>query len=320
MYPQTSRHNRRCPRSARAFLALCSLALAAGCSGELETPVSGSLAMNEASGLAPNGLTPNGLITNGLITNGLITNGLAENGLSSGGFASEGFRNWFDSNPPSLSDVIMNYVVSCAVAAGQTRAWTHPATGTTYVWSGGLGLAPQWADGLSVTMEEQQVITACLAARTNKYGRTVLLSILGEDSRGNPIPVSDTERAQFSEPEGAFFGNLFVQEGIFSCSDRSLNVTESTERACSLSSKGAGTGDCPPIAHVGDCNKDAHCQLDSTKTYYQKCEHGAQQYRALTTRLSPSSIYRCGDGICQFTEKCGQHNSWNDCNADCGSC
>jgi len=29
---------------------------------------------------------------------------------------------------------------------------------------------------------------------------------------------------------------------------------------------------------------------------------------------------KCGDGICQFTESCGNGSSANSCKADCGTC
>ncbi|HZH16689.1 MAG TPA: hypothetical protein VE057_20210 [Archangium sp.] len=40
-------------------------------------------------------------------------------------------------------------------------------------------MAPAWSNGSPVALEEQQVVSACLGALVNKYGRSVLISILG---------------------------------------------------------------------------------------------------------------------------------------------
>ena len=41
---------------------------------------------------------------------------------------------------------------------------------------------------------------------------------------------------------------------------------------------------------------------------------------ALTTRIRAQDVNRCGDGVCQFTEKCGSNNSYDSCSSDCGAC
>lgn len=308
---------RRIPKTGAAILALTAVALAAGCSGEL-APASASI---DQSLRVQNGLVINGLVINGLSADALISNALPRNGLSSAGLSTKNFSKWFDSNSEPLSEAVMKYLIACAVPEGETRSWTHPSTQITYTWSGLLGLAPGWASGAAVTEMEQQVITACLAVHVNKYGRSVPLSLLGESSLGTPIPLAAGELTEFSEPEGAFFGDLFTGEGVFACSDRSLNPAESTERACGLSSQKSGTSaECPPIIHAGSCKADLHCQLDATRTYYRECLYNGKAYKALTSRLSPASIYRCGDGICQFTERCGKNNSYDSCAADCGRC
>src|SRR4051812_38403252 len=66
----------------------------------------------------------NGLSTNGLSTNGLSTNGLSTNGLSANGLSTHGFNLWWDSNAASVSELVMRYVVHCAVPAGQSRTFT----------------------------------------------------------------------------------------------------------------------------------------------------------------------------------------------------
>src|SRR5690242_1865668 len=64
------------------------------------------------NGLATNGLVTNGLVSNGLVTNGLsmagpLTNGLGANGLNEAGLSSREFSQWFNSNPPDYSEMVM---------------------------------------------------------------------------------------------------------------------------------------------------------------------------------------------------------------------
>ncbi len=263
----------------------------------------------------------NGLSTNGLSTNGLSTNGLSTNGLSTNGLSTNGFMAWFDQSPDSAAS-LMSYVVRCAMAAGQTLSFTSSATGVTYSWTGSLGLAPGWASGQPATQLEQQVVSACLAAHTNKYGIQIPISVLGRDAQGTPIPYSAQELATYSEPEACFFGNLFDGSGIFAANDHAyLTSQQSTARACGLSSS-AGQSDCPPLVHVGTC--ESRCTrapgASGAEPYYSECSYNGRTYRPLTTRIRPQEIYSCGDGTCQFTERCGTSNTYDSCQADCGTC
>ncbi|QRK07394.1 hypothetical protein JQX13_46485 [Archangium violaceum] len=265
----------------------------------------------------------NGLATNGLATNGLATNGLALNGLATNGLSTTDFSTWFSSNPVGYSDMVMKYVVACAYAEGQTLSYSNGVT--TFTWYGRLGLTPGWASGNSATENEQQIISACLAAHVNKFGAHVNISIRGQNALGNPIPVTTSESSTFSEPEAAFFGNLFTGEGIYACNNRGpLNPTESSARACGLSSQGTGASiECPPIQHTGQCS--SICVIDKLRGDYARCTIGRKAYLPLTTHLKPSDIYKCGDGTCQLSESCDSTKtrsgiSYDNCNADCGVC
>jgi hypothetical protein len=272
----------------------------------------GDLSVAEAAEIATNGLSTNGLSTNGLSTNGLSTNGLSTNGLSTNGFTS-----WFNASPAN-ADMVMRYVVRCAVPAGQTRSYTSP-TGVTYTWAGSLGLLPGWSSGLPATETEQQVLTACLAAHTNKYGLQISISVLGRDAQGNAIAYTTKEMDTYSEKEACFFGNVFSNEGVYAANDRSyLSLSESTSRACGLSSSSNNT-DCSPIVHVGTCS-DYCMKSDTSRPYYTSCTYNGKTYRPITTRIQPAQVYRCGDGTCQFTEHCGTGTAYNSCQADCGVC
>nr|WP_238536516.1 hypothetical protein [Stigmatella aurantiaca] len=259
----------------------------------------------------------NGLSVNGLSVNGLSVNGLSVNGLSVNGLSSATFQGWFTADP-AVRDIVMRYVVQCAVPSGQERTFTHPTTGVTYRWQGLLGLAPGWAGGAQATVAEQQTVSACMAAHTNKYGLAVSISVLGKTAQGTPIPTTPEELASHSVKEACFFGNLFTHEGIYAATDRSsLNAAESTPRACGLTSQ-QGTTECAPIAHVGFCSD--FCTPEPSTPFYSQCTYNGVTYRPLTTRILPSDIYRCGDGVCQFTEHCGTGSTYDSCAADCGTC
>jgi hypothetical protein len=254
----------------------------------------------------------NGLAMNGLAFNGLAFNGLAFNGLAFNGLSSSSFSSWFRQHP-SESNLFMKYLVRCAVPKGQTR--TYSVGLTTYVWSGDLGLAPAWSSGSPATQEEQQVVSACLGALVNKYGRSVQLSLQGSNAKGQRIPSTASEMASFPLREGCFFGNLFNGEGLFVGNDQGLlSASQSSLRACALE----GSNACPPLIHVGSCH--ALCQHDLTGTYFTRCTRNGITYHPITTRIRPQDTYTCGDGVCQSTESCGNGNSSKSCKPDCGSC
>jgi hypothetical protein len=248
--------------------------------------------------------------------NGLGTNGLGTSGLSASAMNSSEFVTWFNQNP-ALADKVMTYVVSCAVAENSLRTWTNPLTGLQYSWNGSLGLTPGWAGGAPITGAEQQLMTACLAAHTNKYGIRVPISIQGRTANDSLIPVTADELTTFARQEACFFGNLFTAEGIFSGSDGNWATTESSVRACGLEKPGATVDKCPPIHHLGSCRN--FCILDTSRTAYLSCTYNGKDYRPMTTRIRREDVYRCGDSICQFTESCGTGLSPEDCR-DCGPC
>ncbi|MBN1204961.1 MAG: hypothetical protein JXB05_08555 [Myxococcaceae bacterium] len=259
----------------------------------------------------------NGLSRNGLGTNGLGTNGLSTSGLSIATMNSPSFVDWFNQDPV-LADKVMKYVVTCAVEAGSSRVWTNPSTNIQYTWNGSLGLTPGWASGALPTEVEQQVITACLAAHTNKYGQNVPFSLQGLDATGTPIPVDAQEFLTFSEKEACFFGNLFQGEGVYAGNDAVWSSPRSSVRACGLESSASNAqNQCAPIQHVSPCAQI--CVPDAQGNYFLSCTYNGKNYRAITTRIRPVDVYVCGDGVCQISESCGTRFRPDNC-MDCGPC
>ncbi len=289
--------------------------LAGGCADpSLEDP---SAPLNLES-QAPELDDANGLGTNGLGTNGLGTNGLGTNGLSLSALNSASFVDWFNQDP-TLADKVMKYVVACAVPRDSSLTWTNPVTNTPHTWNGNLGLTPNWAGGAPATETEQQLITACLAAHTNKYGVRVQISVLGRRADGSPISVESGEFSSFTKKEACFFGNLFQNEGIFAGNDSSLARTQSSVRACGLERGGSFEAEdlCPPIHHVSRC-QDV-CTRDALNRDFLSCSYNGKSYLPLTTRIRQKDVYTCGDGVCQLSESCGTGNTPDNCR-DCGPC
>ncbi len=250
--------------SSRLATAVLLLWAGAGCGPTEEESSPSDLGTTEQEMASLNGLAFNGLAFNGLAFNGLAFNGLAFNGLAFNGLSNQAFSAWFDTDP-AMANMLMKYMVACAVPAGQVRTYTRG--GTQYMWPGLLGLAPGWASGLAATEAEQQIISACLAAHGNKYGKRVLISLLGKNAQGQPMPTPSWELSAFPEREACFFGNLFAGGGLYVGNDRGqLNARESTARACALSTSAAAARDaCPPLVYVGSCQ--GHCKKDPTNTF-----------------------------------------------------
>jgi len=288
--------------------------LLAGCGGAVEDGMAADVDTRTDALLAGNGLVTNGLVTNGLVTNGLVTNGLVTNGLNSSSFS-----DWFNANPATLSDMVMTYLVRCAVPNGQSRTWTNPQSGVTYTWWGQLGLTPSWASGNPANLTEQQLITGCLAAHVNKYGMHVVISLRGESATGQNIPVSASEASTYDVQEGCFFGNLFNGEGVYVGSAIApFDPATSSVRTCALAPQTVNSSDeCSPMVYIGSCAN--HCTLSVDGKTFQTCYYNGKAYKPLATAIRDSDVYHCGDGVCQFTESPGCGNTTDSCRADCGT-
>lgn len=292
MTAQKSVTHTRARRSggARGWLSLVAVLLgagAAGCGPEGISP--GATWESQRQELvSTNGLSANGLSANGLSANGLSVNGLSANGLSANGLATSSFSSWFTQDP-AQADMVMRYVVRCAVPAGETRTYTDPQTGTSYTWSGGLGLAPAWASGATPNTLEQQVITACLLAHVNRYGLSIPISVLGRNAQGSLIPFTQSELATYSVREACFFGNVFTQEGLFFGADQRVSdENQYLTRACAGMQDGSGKPStrCAPLTYVGACTQT--CTPDPTGPFYSVCKYRGASYLGLTTRMRQS--------------------------------
>jgi hypothetical protein len=296
-----------------SVLSMLSMGGALGCGVEQEQPSLEPLTVLEQAQREDNGLSLNGLSLNGLSLNGLSLNGLSLNGLNT-----LEFKTWFQQNPAGHG-MLMSYLVRCAVPSGDNRIYVDQ-TGARYEWAGDLGLAPDWALGHEATIQEQQVISACLAAHVNNYGVHVPISVLGLNAKGQSISYTSAELEDFTQTEACFFGNVFttLNPGLFAGNDRAeLDPTQSTPRPCGLRAAGQGTHPmCEQIPHIGQCGQ--YCTLDAESKFYTSCTYKGITYKPLTTRLRPEYVNTCGDHVCSLGESKGSGFTADSCKADCG--
>jgi alpha-tubulin suppressor-like RCC1 family protein len=103
--------------------------------------------------------------------------------------------------------MVMRYLIECALDPSQTATLTD-FDGTSIPVQGLFNLAPEWLSG-PPTQAGQELVSACLGARTNAAGIHVQISVRGL-AHGQDLPVSAPEAAQFTRYEGAFLGDLFT--------------------------------------------------------------------------------------------------------------
>ncbi|WP_437587921.1 hypothetical protein [Sorangium sp. So ce1000] len=249
-----------------------------------ETEELGSSADELASG---NALSFNALSFNALSFNALSFNALSHNALNRD--AASALK-----DPGERGDLfrtLVKYTVSCALKQSQSFrfSWTDRAGAThNEVYPGHLGLAHQW-NRRPLDDEGKRMVSACLAAHTNRYGVSVLISMR---SRQNPLrhEVDDDELAEYPHVEGAFWGNLFTKTPYLRACYNTANVdvARAAKRDCAAGHLDAD-GDlesCGMIDIVGSC-KESCGRLDRSGEYYKSCddpESGETRY-VITTAL-----------------------------------
>jgi hypothetical protein len=162
-------------------------------------PPTEDLVESQAAIMTENGLAANGLAANGLAANGLAANGLAANGLAANGLAANGLAD-------PAAHKFMEYVVSCALPAD--RSVTFKQGGISYVFAGGIGVAPEW-ETKRCEGSCQRWVSACVLARLNKLGVHRPISIRGAN---DALAMTPHELQDYPIREATYYGNLFQTE------------------------------------------------------------------------------------------------------------
>ncbi len=153
---------------------------------------------------------------------------------------------------------VLQYATQCALREDQSISFTD-WNGAQHAWQGSLGLADWWttaplspAPAGRPAAAGEELVSACLMARTNAKGRSVSLSM-----RARPeLSAGAAEAAAYGRHEGAFMGNLFGAMPVAkSCSgpggggwlaDPATNAPMTAGRDC------AASGTCG-FEHLGSC-------------------------------------------------------------------
>lgn len=259
-------------------LLLVTAALLAGCGGAEgwdEEP------LGEARGelLNPNALSPDALNAAVLTDTGagggepLHMNALSPDALNAVAPAAL-------NDPGRLGDLtrqLMKYALECALDPSQsfTFSWTdgqgvvHPEA-----YRGLVGIEPKWLL-YPLTEKGQAWVSACIASRVNWYGLSLTISARSAHPRLNP--TTSAELSNYTMREGAFWGNLFVQNPHLHACYYAPNIAHSRSRLrdCATGHLDPATNtveDCGILDVVGSCAD--HCDpIITLGTSYPGCSH-----------------------------------------------
>lgn len=269
-------------------LVAAALLLAAGCAPVDEGEEEGSLGEAEQEVSSDNALVPNAITPNAITPNALNPAVLGAAPLSLAALGAGSLAALQDpGSAGEMSRMFLKYAVSCAFNATQSFAFSWiDSRGLVHneVYLGDLGFAPSWAtQPLDVTSQEW--VTACLAARTNYSGMSVLISMR---SIMASTRASEAEIAAYPYEEGAFWGNLFTATPFVRSCYWTSNIASSraASRECAaghLDNKG-NVLECGAIHIVGACNtycgatqsldgRHPYCIIDPAVSLTNKTDH-----------------------------------------------
>jgi hypothetical protein len=132
---------------------------------------------------------------------------------------------------------VLKYIVSCSLPLGMSVGFSH--AGERYSLPGELGIAPAWSSR-ALNEKEERRVSGCVMARTNYFGKRVVLSMRSTSSdAGTSLTADSAERDAYPFFEAAYFGNLFAENpvGYVCTGDSRANRQahlESLLRVCSL--------------------------------------------------------------------------------------
>jgi hypothetical protein len=188
---------------------------------------------------------------------------------------------------------LLKYAVECALDLDERFefSWTDEG-GITHeeIYRGAVGFAPNWPT-LALNVTEQEWVSGCVAARTNRQAKAVPISMRGGASE---LDVDAQEREFFSKREGAFWGNLFSATPYMrACYDaQNVDHSLSMDRECATGyeDEGGAMSQCGMIRVVGSCQQT--CQAAVGDGYYSSCQvqreelpPNAQTHRVITVFL-----------------------------------
>lgn len=273
---------------------------AAGCAHDVEDASSlDSLDELDPEGVFANHLSDAALTHNALITNPDANAAMTTLPLSTASYADAAghadLRYQLHHEP---TREVMSYLVSCALEPGQSVSYTDTLTGATYHWSGEMGLCPSWATGPASTTC-QELVTACLLARVNAFGKKIALSTRGEVP-GSP-PGSSPSALLYPSPTVST--TTYKENGDTLLSFKECEVTTiGVSRNCGWVANQVGTCNPGSTVYIGAGAKPASRCSDpmfpvlgssSGNTVLRVCE-GIRGCNSASTNFIAQSGTSCG--------------------------
>jgi hypothetical protein len=179
----------------------------------------------------------------------------------------------------------LKYVIRCAMPDGSKVSIPHD--GTSDVYDGWMGLAPEWKHE-PLSLSGQRWVSACELAFVNALGEHVFISVRGSHPNLK-ASVTPDERKSMPFQEAAFYGNLFTEPMIqYVCRGKGGPVMSPSrsKRLCSDPSL-----DTPGITRCkmvfsGNCS-DVCTVEDKTDHYVTHCRGGNEVYDEVVTAFLP---------------------------------
>lgn len=172
----------------------------------------------------------------------------------------------------SAGQTFLKYLVECALGPNQYIVKGQKA------YMGKVGLAPEWQNS-GCGLNCQEWVTACLMARTNAQGASVMI-----DMRGTHPALTTAATPGFTKQEGAFWGNVFADEPTaYACEGADVEYARSANRLCT---SGACAGIQP--TEYRTCSS-ACAQVDGSFTWCpdSASEVAEPRIAVITTYLRP---------------------------------
>jgi uncharacterized protein YjbI with pentapeptide repeats len=193
---------------------------------------------------------------------------------------------------------VLKYSVECALRSDQTMTGTD-WDGLPFSWPGQLGLSDWWlgaalnpAPSPKSAVAGEELVSACLMARTNARGRSVSISVRARPELSPTAP----EAAAYTRHEGAFMGNLFSATPVIrSCSGAGGNnwLSDPSTNAGLAAGRECAAGTACGFEYLGACT--AVCNVKpgvGGETMFDDCSGNSN---VVNTFLFASSVFDVND-------------------------
>lgn len=166
---------------------------------------------------------------------------------------------------------LATYLVECAL--DEAQAVSARVGSQSIVLRGRLGLASEWQTE-ACDRSCQQMVSACLLARTNRGSRSVLIHVIGADGL-----LGTEHSAGNTVPEATFFGNLFTYpQQRYVCEHPGADVAQALAHGRTCISR---AHDYCGFTYLGQC-RDIGC-VRGVGDSFASCSVGGATYTTVST-------------------------------------